>query len=76
MLRRIHKELGVANEIARARLALEREKLAMDHPSWYKAGGKLPRHTTKVEFGVAAVEDWNEKYRGMNSNATDERQGP
>lgn len=63
MLRRIWKSIDKANEIAQARLDLEKERLAMEHPSWYKAGRKIPQKGKLTQLGVAEVDTLNQRYR-------------
>lgn len=71
MLRRIHKELGVSNEVAKERLNLERDRLAMDHPQWYKSGGRVPPPIKmgNTRFEHPSVADLNLAYRERNPNA-------
>lgn len=65
MLRRIHKELAKGNVIAEARYSLERDRMAMDYPEWYRKGG-VPAPTKKVKFDRASVEDWNKNHEEDN----------
>ncbi len=69
LLRRIDKTLLAGNEIAAARLQLEKDRLALDHPNWYRAGSQLPTPTRKVTFDRAEVDDWNKRHQESDPNA-------
>ncbi|MGH7184550.1 MAG: hypothetical protein ACREJN_21605 [Nitrospiraceae bacterium] len=75
MLRRIHTEIGKSNEIATSRLNLERDRLAMEYPQWYKAGGRIPTHK-KVKVEYATIEDWNTKILEVDPHAQERNRTP
>lgn len=68
-LRRISKELIRSNEIAEARLNLERERLALEFPAWHKAGGKVPSAPRMAVIGKLDVDEvnrtWKETHPGQ-----------
>lgn len=76
LLRKINKTLVVSNEIAQARLQLERDRLALDHPEWYKAGSKLPTPTRKVTIDYADPSEWDKRYKEQNPNAEETNRRP
>jgi hypothetical protein len=76
ILRRISKSLVRSNEIAEARFNLERDRLALEHPVWYKSGGKMPTPTKRVVFGTATVAEWNQRHRERNPDAQDDQGRP
>lgn len=67
-LKRISQALEKANEIAQARLDLERERLALDHPRWYKAGGKLPETPKMSYIDKADPAEWEQSYKERHPN--------
>jgi len=76
LLRKINKTLVVSNEIAKARYDLERDRLALDHPEWYKSGGKMPTPVRKVHFDSADPSEWDRRYKEQNPNAEEENWRP
>lgn len=66
VLRRIWQSLESIKEIESGRLALERDRMALDYPKWSQAGMKLPANPKKAEISVADVAEWNKNYKAKN----------
>lgn len=73
--RQIKKALEKGNEIAEARLQLEKDRLAMQYPAWYKAGSKVPSRG-RVSIETANREDWETRNRELNPDAEDRLRRP
>lgn len=76
VLRRISRNLNKANEIAQQRLDLEKDRLALQYPQWYRAGGRVPDSPKLTEIAHADVEDWNRKAREVDPYVEDRRRRP
>lgn len=73
ILRRISRNLNKANEIAQERLNLEKDRLALDYPSWYRAGGRVPDSPKMASIEYPSVEEWNDRHRRHNPHVEDQR---
>lgn len=65
MLRRLWKSVDRLTVIEYDRLQLEKERLALDHPEWRRAGSMLPnaKKARKVEITTADTEQLNKKWK-------------
>lgn len=68
MLRRIWQTLNNLEEIERDRLSLEKDRLALDHPAWSRAGGKMPSTNKRAEIGAVDVADLNKNWHLQHPN--------
>lgn len=71
ILKRIAKALEESNKIAQAALDLDKERMAMEHPKWYQAGGKVPDAPKLTIISKASIDEWNERFREQHPEFDD-----
>lgn len=75
-LRAIHRDLLKRNEIATEHLQLDKDRLALQFPAWYRAGSRVPDVPKIASIDHPTIEEWNLKSREQDPYAEERKKGP